>query len=160
MSKTHWKKMTNPDYMGTYSLENGEDMVVTIKDVRNEMVPNNKGEKEECVVIYFDESKKPMIANKTNLKMIAKVLGSDYIEEWRGQAIQIGQERVSAFGEQVEALRVRNFLPTVEEISCEECGKAIQPGHGMSAAQMAAYTKRKYGKKLCAECATKAAKEA
>ena len=32
-SKTHWKKLTNPDYLGAYALEDGEDMIVTIKNV-------------------------------------------------------------------------------------------------------------------------------
>ena len=34
MSKTHWRKMTNPNYMGAYSLDEGRDVVLTIAYVR------------------------------------------------------------------------------------------------------------------------------
>ena len=33
MAKTHWKLLTNPDYLGAYALEDGKDMIVTIKNV-------------------------------------------------------------------------------------------------------------------------------
>ena len=42
--------------------------------------------------------------------------------------------------------------------SCEECGQMISPAFSMSVTQLAAYTRKKYGKALCAECA-KAKKE-
>ena len=27
MAKTHWKRLTNPDYLGAYALEDGKDMI-------------------------------------------------------------------------------------------------------------------------------------
>lgn len=36
MSKTHWKKLTNPNYLGAYSIDDGKDIVLTIKNVANE----------------------------------------------------------------------------------------------------------------------------
>ena len=33
MSKTHWKKLNNPDYLGAYALEPGQELVATIKVV-------------------------------------------------------------------------------------------------------------------------------
>ena len=48
--KTHWKKLTNPDYLGSYALEDGKDMIVTIKEVKQELITGQKGTKEECVV--------------------------------------------------------------------------------------------------------------
>ena len=30
---THWKKLTNPDYLGAYALQPGEDLIATIKEV-------------------------------------------------------------------------------------------------------------------------------
>jgi hypothetical protein len=66
---------------------------------------------------------------------------------------------VRAFGDTVEALGVRNKLPEDVKITCSSCGKQIRPAFGMSASQLAAYTKKKYGKNLCAECA-KGKKEA
>ena len=153
MSETHWKKLINPDYLGAYSLDPGKDMVLTIRQVKKEMVTGADGKKEECIVCYWQEEQKPMILNVTNCKMIAKLLKTPYIERWAGHRIQIGAEVVSAFGEKVEALRVRKTLPEEAKIACEVCGQFIQPAFNMSASQLAAYTKKKYGKPMCAECA-------
>ena len=159
MSDTHWKKLINPDYLGAYSLDPGKDMVLTIRQVKKELITGTDGKKEECIVCYWQEEQKPMILNVTNCKMIAKLLKTPYIERWAGHRIQIGAEVVSAFGEKVEALRVRKTLPEEAKVACEECGQFIQPAFNMSVTQLAAYTKKKYGKVLCAECA-QAKKEA
>ena len=153
MSETHWKKLINPDYLGAYSLDPGKDMVLTIRVVKKELITGADGKKEECIVCYWQEDQKPMILNVTNCKMIAKLLKTPYIEHWAGHRIQIGAEMVSAFGEKVEALRVRKQLPEDVKVACEECGQFIQPAFNMSVTQLAAYTKKKYGKTLCAECA-------
>ena len=153
MSDTHWKKLINPDYLGAYSLDPGKDMVLTIREVRKEMITGADGKKEECIVCYWQEEQKPMILNVTNCKTISKLLKTPYIERWAGHRIQIGAEMVSAFGEKVEALRVRKSLPEDVKVACEECGQFIQPAFSMSVQQLAAYTKKKYGKQLCAECA-------
>ncbi len=153
MSETHWKKLINPDYLGAYSLEPGQDMILTIKSVGKEVITGTGGKQEECIVCRWVEDQKPMILNVTNCKMIAKLLKTPYIERWAGHRIQIGAEVVSAFGEKVEALRVRKQLPEEKQIACEECGQFITPAFSMSATQLAAYTKKKYGKTLCADCA-------
>jgi hypothetical protein len=155
---THWKKLTNPNYLGTYALD-GEDIVATIKNIGLEIVQNAQG-KEECVVCHFlEKDLKPMIMNKTNLKAIEKVAGTPDIEKWPGIRIQVGSEKVAAFGTVTDALRVREFKPTVIEIKCDECHGLVKASNGMSADQVAAYTKAKYGKVLCAECAKKAKEE-
>lgn len=150
---THWKKLTNPNYFGAYSLEDGQDVILTIRSVRQENVVGSDGKKEECIVCYWNENEKPMILNVTNCKAISKIVGTPYIEQWGGHKVQIGAEKVSAFGVVVDALRVRSFAPKVIEIKCESCGKNIQPSNGMNAEQLSTYTAKKYGKKLCASCA-------
>jgi hypothetical protein len=154
---THWKKLTNPDYLGAYSLEPGQDIILTIERVQVEMVTGPDGKKEECMVCHWQEQEKPMILNITNAKMIQKLLKTPYIEEWSGRRIQICVERVKAFGEIVDALRVRNFLPEEKAVKCERCGEDIKPAHGMNSAQLAAYTRAKYGRAFCVACATKEA---
>lgn len=153
MSETHWKRLINPDYLGAYSLDPGKDMVLTIRQVKKELITGADGKKEECIVCHWQEDQKPMVLNVTNCKTISKLLKTPYIEHWAGHRIQIGAEMVSAFGEKVEALRVRKQLPEDEKIPCAECGKMIAPAFSMSVSQLAAYTKNKYGKALCAECA-------
>ena len=156
MSETHWKKLTNPNYLGAYAFNPGEEKVVTIEKVCMEQITGSEGRKEDCIVAHL-VGEKPLILNKTNCKTISKLLKTPYIEEWAGHRIQIGAEMVSAFGERVEALRVRKTLPKDEHIKCEICGKDIKPAYSMTVAELAKYTKDKYGKTICAECAKKEA---
>ena len=155
MALTHWKKLSNPNYLGAYSIEDNKDLILTISAVRQEEVTGPDGKKEECIVCYFSDSEKPMILNSTNAKMIQKLLGTPYIEQWAGHKVQIGVEKVKAFGDVVEALRIRKFLPKTVSIKCESCKQDIVAANGMSAEQVASYTASKYGKKLCADCAKK-----
>ena len=155
---THWKKLTNPDYLGAYALTPGEDLVVTIASVANESVTGTDGKKETCMVMRFRENVKPMVLNATNSKTITKLFKTPYIEYWVGRKIQIYiQEGVKAFGEVVDALRIRPFLPVEKELLCADCGQAIE-GFGKSSAEVVAkHTLGKYGRMLCSACASKAA---
>lgn len=157
MAKTHWKKLTNPDYLGAYALDDGKDVILTISYVREEKVTGSDGKKDDCVVCHFSERVKPMILNSTNMKTITKLFGTPYIEDWSGRRIQIGIEKVKAFGDVVDALRVRKFIPAENVPKCESCGGEIQPRGKSTAQQIAAYTSQKYGHALCAACATRAA---
>lgn len=112
--KTHWKSYHNYEYLGAYSLENGEDLELTIDVVKQEMVKGQSGREESCMVIYFDEVEKGMICNKTNAKTIQQVHGTPYIEEWTGKKVLLGTEKVSAFGETTDALRIRAYKPKVK----------------------------------------------
>lgn len=161
MAQTHWKSMTNPNYLGVYSLPDGKDIVLTIKSVGQEMVMGADGSKEQCVVMHFQEPVKPFICNKTNLKQITKLLKTPYVELWAGHKIQIGSEKVKAFGDVVDALRVRGKLPQVQTepaTKCESCSKDIQPEGSLTSAQVAVWRKKRYGKALCAACAEAMAK--
>ena len=111
-TRTHWKKMTNTNYFGSWDLEAGKDMIVLIKEVRKETVQNAQG-REEKPVAYLEGGLKPLILNSTNMKAIAKALGSPYIEDWAGRKIQLYIDHVPAFGEVTEAVRVRDFDPEV-----------------------------------------------
>ena len=108
---THWKKLENPDYIGAYSIEAGQDLTVTIKEVKREMVMGTGGKKEECSVAYLI-GQKPFILNRTNQKTIAKILDTPYIEQWANKSITLFVARIKAFGEDnVECLRIRPFAP-------------------------------------------------
>jgi hypothetical protein len=107
--KTHFKKLRNPDYLGSWDLAdtngNFKNKALTIKEVKKEMVHDGKGGQEDCVTVHFFESK-PMIMNSTNLKTIHKTLGTPFIEDWAGKKIELSVEKVKAFGEIHDALRV------------------------------------------------------
>ena len=58
---THWKTQFNYDYLGAYSLPDGKDIILTIRETKKEQVVGASGKKEECFVAYFFENVKPMI---------------------------------------------------------------------------------------------------
>lgn len=109
--KTHWREFHPTDYIGSYAFSPGEDKVLTISRARRENVKDASGRSEECLVVHWEESEKPMIVNVTNSKAISKVAGSPFIEEWPGVAVSLFTTEVSAFGETVEAVRVRQTAP-------------------------------------------------
>jgi len=162
--QTHWKKLTDPNYLGSWDLQNGS-IVATIKRVEQKLIFNQtKGKEEACVVAEFsDPGIKPMVLNKTNCKTIQKLTGTPFIEKWAGQRVEIKTEKVKAFGEVVDALRIGKTVPPQRESkrpdpapeTCSDCGATVTEFGGYSPAQIAASTKSKYGRVLCAECAKK-----
>ena len=156
MEKTHWKKYNNPDYLGAYAFQPGEEKTVTIKEVKREMVFNPSGSgKEECTVAHFVEDVKPLILNVTNCKTISKVWGTPYIEDWAGRKITLKVKKISAFGEMVDAVRVSPDRPQEEKIICKDCGKVIEPVRGKMPLEITTTTSAKYGVKICLDCAKK-----
>lgn len=113
MDKTHWKKLHNPDYIGAYSLMNGDtahDLDVTIKSIKREMVTGPDGKKEECTVAQLVNNK-PFILNATNQKMLAKLFNSPFIEDWFYKPFTLYVARIRVTGESMDALRIRPALP-------------------------------------------------
>jgi len=158
MSKTHWKKLRNPKYLGAHDLDPGQEIVATIRKVVRELVVGEDGKKEECTVVQFENGVKPLIVNVTNAKTIAKLHGTPYIEDWAGKTIQLYAAKVKAFGELTDAIRIRDFLPKSapadEALICADCSNPIAALGEKSARQIAGYTKQKYGAPLCADCAS------
>lgn len=156
---THWKKTMNPDYLGAWALQPGEEPILTIVSVATEKVIGSDGKKEDCTVMrYKGIGPGKMVLNVTNCKAIEKVTGTPHIEKWSGAQIQVYSERVKAFGDVVDALRIRPFAPkpAAPIPKCSECGGEIKAAYGMTPAKLVEYTKSKFeGAILCAECAEK-----
>ena len=166
MTKTHWKKLYNPNYFGAWCFEPGKDMVLTVDHVIQEVVSDEKGRKEQCMVVYFRErGAKPMICNKTNSKSLEKLAGSPYIEDWAGVKLQLYVDHNVRFGsDRVDGVRIRKQVTMRDEpalVLCEECGKAVVDadidGKTFTVAQIITSGRKKYGKCLCMECYRKAA---
>lgn len=111
---THWKKEFNYDYLGSYSLLPNEEKTLTIKETKKQKVKGADGKEQECFVAYFIENEKPMILNKTNCKVISKIYSTPYIEQWNGIRIIVYAAQVKAFGDLVDALRVKNINPDID----------------------------------------------
>lgn len=111
--KGHWKKQFNYEYLGSYSLDGKKEAVVTVSRLAQEKVTGQQGRKEDCFVVYFKEFDKGMILNRTNARAIEKVAGSGLIEDWVGVQVTLYVEKgVKAFGDVVDALRIRDKKPT------------------------------------------------
>ena len=140
--KGHWKKQFNYEYLGSYSLEGKRELVVTITKLSNEVVTGQQGRKEDCFVVYFKEFDKGMILNRTNARAIEKVSGSGLIEDWVGTQVTLYVEKgVKAFGDVVDALRIRDRKPVRQTMTKEietsmldaiKQGKGIQVEMAMS----------------------------
>ena len=110
--KTHWKKAFNKDYLGSWDLEEGKDLKVTIKYVEVRELINSTGTKEKRNVAIFKEDIKPMILNVDSCKKLKKFTGSSYIEDWSNTSVQIYvKENIKAFGEYTDGLRFRDRQP-------------------------------------------------
>lgn len=134
-TKTHWRKLENPDYIGAYSLEYGKDLTVVIESVERREVFSPSGKKEQCTVAIL-KGHKPMVLNSTNQRTIAKVLGTPFIEEWRGRSITLYVAKIRAFGEDnVECLRIRpeapkNTLPELKKTDVENWSRVVTAMNG------------------------------
>lgn len=155
------RSLYEKDFLGQWDCTD-QDLVLTIKGVKQEEVAQPRtNQKKKKVCLTFQETDKKMVLNATNRDIIAKLLGTWDYTKWGGTKIQLYKDPKVRFGtEEVGGLRVRNFLPQKQEqVFCDECGQEIQPANNMTPAQIAAYTKKKYKKALCPECAKKAKEE-
>lgn len=150
----------NPNYLGSWDLDElpNHEITLTIAQIKDEVVTGTEGRKENNTVCYWtDKAVKPMILNITNKKRICKLYKTKDTEKLKGKSVIIGIDQVSAFGDVYDALRIRPRIPqptNAVKPKCENCGKDINGAGNMTPEQTAAYTKKKYGKALCGECAT------
>lgn len=149
-----------PGYLGAWDLEEqpNREITLTIDFIRDEDVVAN-GTKETVTAIHWtDKNYLPMIANVTNKKTLCKLYKTTDTEKLRGKAVLIGIEKVKAFGDVHDALRIRKRILAVKSEAapkCEQCGKELTAYGNMTSDQVAAYTRKKYGRVLCTECGTK-----
>jgi hypothetical protein len=163
MSKTHWKKLINPDYLGAYSLDDGNGKYIsitpTIASVRTEDVTGPDGKSKELVARFRDAGVKPMILNSTNCKTLEKLFKTPYPEDWGGRKIEIGVESVKAFGDVVDALRIKKRLPAEQNNQsvpvCLDCKNEITAAGEMNVSQVVAFARKRFGADLCADCMKK-----
>jgi hypothetical protein len=114
-TRTHWKQLIDPRYIGAYALPNGDDLTVTIQGVKKETITMMGGKKEDHSIMHI-AGHKPMILNATNSKSIHKLYGP-YIEDWAGKSITLFASTAKMGGEMVECLRIRAVVPRREKES-------------------------------------------
>jgi hypothetical protein len=105
---THYRKMFDAgEYLAAYELL-GKDRTLTIKSVSASDLPlAGTSKTERKPVIRFEETPKPLIANKTNARAIAKLYGP-LTANWVGRKITIYPTTTRFGSETVECIRVRD----------------------------------------------------
>ena len=113
---THWKMLVSTEFIGAYSLQPGEERVVEIISVGRKKVKGNDGQEKECTVATL-KNEKPFILNRTNCKTLTKLFATPFIENWKGARVTVFSETVKAFGETVDALRIRPTIPRLPDLN-------------------------------------------
>lgn len=146
----HWRENMDMPYLRAEHLKPKERRVLTIKEVRKELMPEipGKSQEEHQNVAYFEEEELPMVLNVTNCETIEQLYGTGNILEWVGKKIQIFATKTKVKGQSIPCLRVDKVIPKSDEITyyCSVCGKEISKDlYDKSVA--------KYGKPYCSkEC--------
>lgn len=108
---THYRKVFDSPYLS--SMDVVDPITLSIAKVTQE-VDKTKKTKDVFNTAYFTEKfirpgekLKPMILNATNSKMMAKITGSPFIEDWTGVRVTVYVEKGIKFGrDTVDGLRV------------------------------------------------------
>lgn len=159
MKKTHWREIKQTDHLGSHDLNDGSggfrEVTATIKQAKKQKVKDMNGDDSTELVLDFADGLKPMILNVTNSRTLEKLFKSSYIEDWAGKKIIIGTEKVKAFGEMHNGLRIRNRLPVSTQSAgkCADCKGDIVAVGKVDAEQIKKGTQKTYGAALCWACA-------
>jgi len=138
--KTHIDTLRNSIYLGGWDLldEHGKttEKIVTIKDIKKSMAFNQKSQKEEQILTVEFVECKPIILNSTNRKRLKKLTETAFIEDMIGKRIILTTEKVKAFGEVHDAVRI-SPKPVAKPILAEatkawdNCVNALKSGKTM-----------------------------
>lgn len=114
----HFKLLYPSTYLGAHDLQ-GRDVVLTIRRVVVEDLKTERGTERKPVVYFVETQRKAekdhtdekrLVLNKTNATTIAAMHGNE-VNAWNGKRITLYAAPVSAFGKEVEAIRVRPTAP-------------------------------------------------
>lgn len=150
-----FRKYMDKNYLGSWDVPEGEDLVLTVDHCERNEVQNERGSEKKLVMYFKEKEYKPMILNTVNSEAISEAYGSKRVEDWEGKKIAITTEKVKAFGSLKDALRIRPYKPKVTEAFCDECGSVIERHGDYSVNKIVMMTEARYGKKLCWNCAKK-----
>jgi hypothetical protein len=81
------------------------DRTLTVRDVTQEIVGQGE-EAESKYVVYFRETEKGLVLNKTNATSLGSCLGDD-TDDWVGQRVVLYPTQVQFNSKMVDAIRVK-----------------------------------------------------
>lgn len=100
------------EYLSAETLSGGSGSIpaeLTIKSVTVDQISGPRGT-DDKVVVYFRETPKKLILNKTNARAIADQLGPE-TNDWTGARVTFRTERVKVGRNDVDAIRVGKIAP-------------------------------------------------
>lgn len=103
----------------------GQGKLVTIADLQQQNVAMEDQPPEMKWVIHFHEFSKGMVLNWTNIQLIAKALGTEETDEWKGKKIVLFEDANVSFGGKlmggirVRAAKLRPETPQAEKLADE-----------------------------------------
>lgn len=156
------------EYLGAEDIDPGTEPILTIDGIWNGMVTLQRGKENKDVMTFSEKTTnglkhvRPLIVNATNRKTLKKLFGAVTAEALIGKKIQLyidPRVRDPQDGSMRDGIRIRPTAPKIASIKCTVCKRNITPSNGMTPEQVAAYTSKKYGVVMCAECAAKEAKK-
>lgn len=104
-SKTHYRKVFKSDHLGSADIEEmieeGKELVFTIKEVKQEKGARVAGKKIDANIAYFNENIKPLVLNATNSKALKLISQSPFIEDWKGITVELYIQSDIRFGSDV-----------------------------------------------------------
>lgn len=144
-NKTSWKTLVDWKNLSSSNMVE-QEQTLTIKSIDREEIVSNNGRKEIVPVCRFVEDVPPMALNKTNMRTMESMTGSDKIEDWYGKKVIVYIQNNIKFGKDlVSGLRIK----PIPKRLCDVCGKIIDE-------QVYQGSMSKYGKALCSkECLEK-----
>jgi len=95
----------------------GKAFTLTVSKVTSEkMRPQPNAPEIDKWVIYFNETQKGVVLNRTLAYQIAEILGSDDTDHWTGQKITLYPQPMTVAGKKVSAIRARAARERNDEI--------------------------------------------
>jgi len=119
-SKTHYRKVFKSDHLGSADLEEmleeKKRLIFTVDKVTQEYQTKVAGKKIDANIAYFKDNIKPLVLNATNSKIMARMTGSKFVEDWGGMTIELYIDpNVKMKGEMVGGVRIKPDKAAVQK---------------------------------------------
>tara|TARA_R110002051_G_scaffold315679_1_gene394354 strand:- start:101 stop:613 length:513 start_codon:yes stop_codon:yes gene_type:complete len=114
--KTHYRKVFKSDHLSSYDLEDfieeGRALDFTISHVNQETQVRVAGKKIDANIAYFSDGIKPLVLNATNSKIVSKLAGSNFVQDWNNIPVELYIKKGISFGkETVQGVRIKETSP-------------------------------------------------
>jgi hypothetical protein len=103
----HWKKFFSYRFIAAEELDGKEITLTIIGVTTDEVYSPTARAKEKKAALKFKETDKMVILNATNARKITEILGSPQVETWTGKRITLYPLAIQAFGQNIEAIRIK-----------------------------------------------------